>query len=187
MKKFACVKCSNSINFSVISKGIPFQCGRCGNLQYTAVFPAVFQEAEKGNSPEKLLIDEHATCFFHSDKVASVLCDECGIFLCDLCDLFIDGKHFCPRCLKSNKGKIASLQNRTILYDSIMLLLALLPLLIIYLTIITAPVTIIGSIYFWNKVHTPYKRGKWRFILAIIISLVELFGWGALFITIISN
>lgn len=180
-----CAKCHAPIPFAVLAECRVYQCSNCNTQQYTVLYPAIFHEAEKGENAEMLVVDEHATCFFHAKKVANVACDECGIFLCALCDLEVDNKHYCPKCFKNSKEKIGTLQGRTFLFDDFMLALAIVPIIFLYFTVLTAPATIIGSIYFWNKVKTPYPRSKWRFILAIIIATIEIIGWIALLIALV--
>ena len=180
-----CAKCHAPIPFAMLADCGVHQCSNCNRMQYTVYYPAIFDEAEKGENAEVLLVDDHATCFFHAKKVANVACDECGIFLCSLCDLEVANKHYCPKCFKNSKEKIGTVQGRTFLYDDLMLGIALVPLLIIYFTIFTAPIVIIGSIYFWNKVKTPYPRSKWRFIMAIIIASMEIVGWLLLIMTLV--
>jgi len=53
-----------------------------------------------------------------------------------------------------------------------------LPLLIFYFTIITAPAALFVAIRHWNSPSSIIPRTKIRFVVAIVIALVELAGWG---------
>jgi hypothetical protein len=99
--------------------------------------------------------------------------------LCPLCDIEFDGGHICASCLSAGKkkGKIKNLETQRVLYDGIALSLAILPLLIFYLTIITAPISIYVAIRYWKAPTSILPRTKIRFILAIVFSGLQLAGW----------
>ncbi|HEX5398354.1 MAG TPA: hypothetical protein VFY06_04825, partial [Verrucomicrobiae bacterium] len=111
-------------------------------------------------------------------------CDGCGRFLCALCDCELDDAHFCPTCLEAGKtrGKIKSLDNQRTLYDSIALSLAILPMLILYFTIITAPMALFVAIRYWKAPRSILRRTRIRAIAAIGIALLQIAGWAALII-----
>lgn len=71
---------------------------------------------------------------------------------------------------------------RRTLYDGVALTLSVAPLLFFFLTIITAPLAIYMSLRNWNRPGSILPRTKIRFVLAIIFSLVQVAGWGFLFI-----
>jgi hypothetical protein len=155
----------------------------CGNLQHTEIFPAFFEEVERGKAPEKALLEEDARCFNHPDKIAVVPCDGCGIFLCDLCDIHADGKHLCSKCFKNNKGEMNLFFNKTILYEEILITLAFAPLLFAFLTILTAPAVLVCA-FLWRKKldNTPYIRSHWRYYTAITMALLQIIVWIAIIV-----
>lgn len=159
-------------------------CPACGVPLRTEVFPALFRKMSAGQSGEAIMVEGESSCFYHPQKKAVLPCDGCGRFLCALCDCPLHGQHFCPACLEAGKtkGKIKSLDNERTLYDSIALSLAILPLLIFYFTIITAPMTLYVAIRYWKAPQSILRRTKIRFIIAIFIALLEIGGWAALFI-----
>ncbi len=126
-----------------------------------------------------MLLEGESTCFYHTEKRALLPCQGCGRFLCALCDCELNGEHFCPPCLESGvtKGRIKSLENRRIKHDSIALTLAIAPMLVFYITIVTAPVTLYLSIRHWNSPISIVPRTKIRFILAIALSTLQIVGW----------
>ncbi len=159
---------------SLIGGGIPFRCPKCNTFQAAWVYPASVTKFEKGSKAEPLVSPEHSACFYHQNKVASAHCDDCGVFLCSLCDINLDGKHLCPKCFDAGKAKIGTLQSQGFMYDSLMLNIAAISSLMCFISFITAPATLFGSIYYWNRMKTPYKRGKWRFVLAIALSSIQI-------------
>ena len=128
------------------------------------------------------MVEGEASCFYHPQKKALLPCDGCGRFLCALCDCDLNGRHFCPTCLEAgrNKGKIKNLQKGRTLYDSIALSLAVLPVVVlfgIYFTFITAPMALYVAIRYWNAPLGIVRRTKVRYIVAIILSLIQIAVW----------
>ncbi len=155
-------------------------CPSCASRLQIELFPALFRPFTPGRSGEALVIDSEASCFYHPQKKAVVPCQGCGRFLCALCDCELHGEHFCPACLEvgRTKGKIRRLENQRVLYDGVALALAVLPLLIFYFTLITAPIALYVAIRYWNSPRSIVHRTKWRFIVAIIFATLEIAGWG---------
>lgn len=159
-------------------------CPACGVPLQVEVFPALFRKTSAGRSGETILVEGESSCFYHPQKKAVLPCDGCGRFLCALCDCPFDNRHFCPVCLEAgkNKRKIKSLDNHRPLYDSIALALAVFPMLIFYFTIITAPMALFVAIRYWKVPQSILHRTKIRFIAAMVISLLQIAAWTALFI-----
>ncbi|HUN56050.1 MAG TPA: hypothetical protein VMU29_12940 [Smithella sp.] len=70
-----------------------------------------------------------------------------------------------------------NLETHRTLYDSIALYIAILPLLIFWITIITAPVSIYVAIRYWKAPGSIIPRTKARFIAAMVISGFQIAGW----------
>jgi hypothetical protein len=159
-------------------------CPACGVPLLTEVFPALFRKFSAGQSGQAILVEGESSCFFHPQKKAVLPCDSCGRFLCALCDCPLQGQHFCPACLEAGqtKGKIKSLENQRTLYDRIALTIAILPLIIFYFTLVTAPAALYIAIRYWNAPRSLLRRTRIRFIMAIVIALLEIGGWAILFI-----
>ncbi|MBN1865335.1 MAG: hypothetical protein JW808_10575 [Victivallales bacterium] len=174
MEAPACPKCGFILTQLMLGGGVPFHCPRCNTLQAAWIYPASVAKFDKGSKPETLVSQEHSACFYHQGKVATAHCGECGVFLCSLCDINLEGMHLCPKCFNASRGKIATLQSQGFMYDSLMLNIAVLSSLMCLISLITAPATLFGSIYFWNRMKTPYQRSKWRFVMAIAISAIQI-------------
>ena len=157
-------------------------CRKCETLQQVEVFPALFRENVPGQSGEAILIEGESSCFYHPEKRAALPCQNCGRFVCALCDCELHGQHFCPACLEvgRTKGKIKNLENHRMLYDTIALALAVLPIITLFFwfaTVITAPAAFFTAIWYWNTPTSIVRRTKVRYILAILLSVVEMAGW----------
>jgi hypothetical protein len=122
-------------------------------------------------------------------KRAVVPCSECGRFLCALCDIEFNGRHLCPQCLEvgEKKHKMKSLETQRVLYDEIALTLAIIPVIFIWPTVITAPMSLFIAIRHWRSPLSIIPRTKIRFILAILLSGLQITGWMFLFIKLLSK
>ena len=173
----ACTKCWTPLSAELLNVDDYRACPACASMVRVEVFPAYFREIAKGSAGEALLADTEASCFYHPQKRAAVVCSECGRYLCSLCDLDLEGKHFCAGCLESakEKNKIASIENRRQLYDELALTLVGLGILIPYFAIVTAPLGIYFSIKHWNKPRSIVRKPrKIRFILAITLASLQI-------------
>lgn len=182
-----CSKCEKPGTFDVRSSPFHFVCSSCMRDNEVLVFPALFRETAVTGTGEKLLDDTESSCFYHPNKRASVPCDACGRYLCALCDIETAGRHLCPGCVANptEDTEAEKPANRTTYYDNVALSVAIIPIIIFYLTIFTAPIALYIALRYWNKTQSVLPRGKWRNVLAILIAGLELAGWiagiGALF------
>jgi len=152
------------------------------------VFPAFTRGLGPGKAGETLT-DDQASCFYHAQKKAVIPCDHCGRFLCALCDVEWGGKHLCPACLEAGKkkGKIVSLERHRLLYDSTALKIAVLPVITIWFTLVSAPIALYLAIRYWNSPMSLVRRTKIRFVLAMVISSLQILGWSTWFIYWVSR
>lgn len=182
MKSFQidCGSCRTRLAIPLSEAGIQTQCPSCNSQTQIEVFPALLQEAAAGKRGEALLMDDQSSCFYHPANKAALLCENCGRFLCSLCDIEWDGRHLCSSCIDSGvqKGKLESLQSQSTYWDNIALALAVIPMLIFYLTLITAPVTLYFAIRHWNTPMSALPRSKLRLIVPILLAGLQVTGWG---------
>lgn len=179
-----CPKCHATLLEGMFNQPELLPCPACNVPLLVEIFPSLFRKITPGQSGESLMVEGESSCFFHPQKKALLPCDSCGRFLCALCDCQLNGQHFCPACLETGKtkGKIKNLENQRTLYDGIALSLAVYPLLIFYFTLITAPMTLFVAIRFWRSPLSIVRPGKIRFVVAIILALLQIAGWVMIFI-----
>ena len=178
----SCTKCAVALSPGMLNAAGFSACPECGSLLRADVFPALFKKAP-AVAVENILADGQAGCFFHPQKKAVVPCESCGRFLCSLCDVEFGGRHVCPSCLEAgrNKRKIRNLETERVLHDSIALSIAILPLLMFFVTIVTAPVCIYYSLRHWKSPMSILPRTKVRFVFAVLIAVLQLGGWSLFF------
>jgi hypothetical protein len=135
------------------------------------------------------LMENGATCFFHPQHAAQVPCDNCGRFLCALCDLPLGGRHLCPTCIENTSRQ--SSENPWIahrfLWGRAALLIALIPALaypFTFLTFLTAPVTLVLALLWWNKpAGLTGNGGRLSLVLAVLFAGLQILAWiGAVFV-----
>lgn len=174
-----CTKCKAGISSELFLGNSTTTCVSCGSKMMAYLFPALSSNTLATQAPENLLTDSQAGCFFHPAKKAVIACGGCGRFLCGLCDLEWQDQHLCSNCLETGKkkGKIKNLETHRVLYDQISLSMAIAPILLWPVTCLTAPMTIYMAIRYWNAPTSLLPRTKYRFILAILIALLEIALW----------
>lgn len=148
-------------------------CPTCNSNLEIRIFPALL------GKPETVLptaiAEGEASCYNHVTRQAVASCANCGRFVCALCQIEFDGTTRCPTCLERT-----SFEKQRILYDSIALATATLPAVFIWTTIVGAPLAIYTSLRYWKRPSSLVPRNKWRFVLAILIALLELIALAAL-------
>jgi hypothetical protein len=181
-----CPKCNATLLGGVFNQPDLSPCPSCGVPLQIEVFPAFFRPAAPIAAGEAIMTEGEASCFYHPQKKAARPCDACGRFLCALCDCEFDNQHLCPSCLEAgrSKGKIKKLEKGRTLYDSIALSLAIAPLLIFYLTFITAPMALFVAIRYWKAPLSVVRRSRFRFVLAMMLAGIQMVVWGVVLIAI---
>lgn len=182
----ACTKCRAPLPPASYNAASLRPCAACGAGSRVEIFPAALRPPGLGTTGEKVLMEGEASCFYHPAKKAVVPCEGCGRFLCAVCDVELSGAHLCPGCLESGKkkGRLKQLEKSRTLYDSLALAVAVYPMILVWPTIIAAPIALYIAIRYWNAPSSVIQRGKWRAVLAIIIALLQIGGWVAVFVSI---
>ncbi len=154
-------------------------CPTCGAALLGEVFPAFYKDLLPGLPGEDLGAPGETACFYHSGKRAAGTCERCGVFVCNLCDLQVGGERICPRCLDLGvkKKKLGRLEFERVLHGRIALSLAVLPLLIFYFTVLTAPAALFVAIRYWNTPKSLVRPTRAGHLVAIVVATLELAGW----------
>ena len=173
-----CSKCKTPVSSDACNTGNFFPCSGCGKMLRVELFPAIAQPAISGSRGENILAEGESSCFYHPQKRAAALCSVCGRFLCKLCEIELSGCSICPACLESGRQneEIEALVTSRTLHDRIALNVAILPLFLWPITIISAPIAIFLAIKNWNKPGSLLQRSHFRMAAAIIIALLEIAG-----------
>ena len=186
MNLVRCSKCLHPIPDSMLSGHNTFACPRCDAALEVLIFPAINRQAQTGAVAERAVVEGETTCFFHSEKKATVVCNGCGRFLCALCDVALDNEHLCPKCIEAGRTKktLTTFETYRTSYPSLALTLQVVPLVLALvmwpLTIITAPAGIFLIIYGWRKPISITGRRKIVItILALLLAIGQCLAWVA--------
>jgi len=159
-------------------------CISCGAMLEVMMFPSLMNAPDAGTAGKTVIEDSESGCFYHPSRKAEIVCADCGRFLCSLCDMELNGHHLCPACLSAGKKKrtFNHLEDHRFLYDSAALSMALCPMILIWLPIITAPIALYMVIRYWNAPTSIVRRSpRLRMIIAGLVSVFQILGT-ALFI-----
>ncbi len=167
----SCPKCNHPIDAVRFNK--PSEaCSGCGSQISIAAFASLISGPSDADAGQRLLVADQASCFYHPTKKASVPCDNCGRFLCSLCDVDFGGRSLCPVCIESggSTNSPGDMDSSRVLYDKLALYLALIP------TFLSQLVAIFLAIKYWGSPISipPRHRFRWRWVLAVLIAMLEL-------------
>jgi hypothetical protein len=184
-----CTKCHVPLPYQLYNTSQLADCPSCGVPLQVDVFPALFKIYETGQTGENIILENESSCFFHPKKRAVVPCAACGRFLCALCDIEFNGQHLCPQCIEvgEKKRKMKSLETQRVLYDEIALALAIIPAIFIWPTVITAPMSLFIAIRHWKSPLSIIARTRIRFIIAMVLSGLQITGWMFAFIKLLTK
>ena len=186
-KFLTCENCRAQMPASaVVGQGDAGACPRCGIPARVDVFPAFFRQTGPGQAGDPILFDKESSCFYHPEKKAVVPCECCGRFLCVLCDLELDGRHICTACVSAEreKGRLERLENERVLYDTIALEVAGVPLILApcfwfvwpIVGVLAGAVALFMVFRYWKAPPPLFRRRKWRMVLAAVLGACDITG-----------
>jgi hypothetical protein len=170
-----CGECSWPIPVEIWNREEGTRCPGCSRRVSALVFPAV-EGRRAGALPEAVIADTEASCFYHPLSRAAVPCDECGRFLCSLCDIEIDARHLCPVCFQSGvrSNKLEVVETQRTMYDTVALVLATFPGLLLWPAIAAAPAALWIIVRRWRAPGSVVPRTRIRFYLAALFAVAEI-------------
>jgi len=180
------VAASNSINCPNCGVSFPATtaelaglqaCPACARTTRVYAFPALERPAAGGVAGQRVMLEGEATCFYHPQKRAHTLCDNCGRFLCAMCDLDVYDAHLCPQCLQAgaDKGRIKSLERSRVRYDQIASTLLVVPLLFCWFLLPVTSLAVLGLAgWKWKAPGSLVDNTRLRFVIYAIVACLEL-------------
>jgi hypothetical protein len=172
-----CPSCKRTLKTAAWRNPRHAHCPNCDvDLEFVP-FPALTAVRAVAHSETATLGDD-ATCFFHSTNRAEAVCSGCGRLVCAVCAVDFAGRCLCPNCIagRPSAQQPDAIKSR-LLWDSLALSLATLPILMWPLTILTAPSAIGLAIYGWNKPGSLVRGSRVRLVLAMILGGAQVAGW----------
>ena len=178
-----CPKCKRTLDSYSWRDANSGSCRRCETEFEFIPFPALTASRTK-IAPQTAELAADSVCFFYAENRAEVICEGCGRLLCPVCVISFTGQKLCPACISAaKKSDAVTVVRERILFESIALGLAVLPLLMWPVTLITAPAALGFVFYGWKKPASLVRgRSRTRFVVAALFALVQIGGWVALLI-----
>jgi hypothetical protein len=155
------------------------RCLKCQDDFEFFPFPALTAAAEVAR-PQAVAVEEDSTCFFHAENQAEKVCDDCGRFLCAVCAVPFAGKMVCASCIAKARDADVGLIASRVIPGGRALMLAVVPVFVWPVTLLTAPVALYLAITGWKKPQSLVAPGRWKLVIAGLIALVQLGAWGFL-------
>lgn len=178
MPGLTCTRCNQGLPEEDWNAPEMRRCPACDAPFKAIAFPALLRE-RLPVQPAVFGSEGDATCFYHPRKKAVTPCDHCGRFLCALCEIEFRGERWCPACLESSRRKQnhLHLETRRTHYDSIALALATLPALLLWPSLIGAPMAIYIALRHWRAPAGIVPRTRIRYPLALGLAGVQAIAW----------
>jgi hypothetical protein len=183
-----CNKCQTTVFPENLAGGEFALCPACQSLLTIEIFPAILKTPVAA-APQPLLTAGESSCFYHAEKKAAVVCDGCGRFLCGLCDLELNGRHLCPTCLEAGqkKSKFKDLENTRMRWDYLALTIAVLPMLLIWTSLIGAPVALYIVLRYRKAPCSLTGKSNLMFAVAAILALLQMGAWATVLILVLTR
>jgi hypothetical protein len=180
-----CSKCQALLFPELYNIGALTPCPSCQSPLDIEIFPAILL-APTAVLPESILVEGESGCFYHPSKTATIVCQGCGRFLCALCDLELNGRHVCPVCLESGqkKAKFKDLENTRVLWDRLAISVAVLPLLLVWTSIIGAPIALYLIIRYRKAPCSITGKSNLDFIVAAVLAVLQIAAWALVIILV---
>ncbi len=152
-------------------------CWSCRTDFEFAGFPALNAHRERA-VPQAAEVAADSVCFFHPENRAETVCEECGRLVCQVCSVPFVGRKLCPACISSSRQSNAEqvVQHR-VLFDRIALALAIVPLIVWPVTLVTSCAALGVVIYGWKKPGSLVGGRRVRLVIAAVLAVAEICGW----------
>jgi hypothetical protein len=176
-----CPQCSAPLSVDLFVAGESGRCPACHSQVEAYIFPE-FHRATSARSEIHLAQEHEAVCYFHSRYRAKNPCHNCGRFLCEICTINVGNRELCAECLFQlrKQRNETGLVHYAALFDNVSLFLVTAPVITIFfwfLTIFSAPVSLFLTFYYWPRQWNLLPRSRFRFVLAILFSLILIGFW----------
>ncbi|MBA4388306.1 MAG: hypothetical protein C0404_10020 [Verrucomicrobia bacterium] len=175
-----CPACRASLPWDTFNTPSLTTCPACQAGILAVVFPSLYRPTAVEPSPQDAAaVEGESTCFSHPARRAMAACEICGKFLCSLCHIRFGSQDLCTSCIESStrKDKLKTTLNRRVRYDDKALALAVYPLLLFPLTMVTAPIALTISIWRWKAPASILGASRVRMAAAFVVSLLEIVAW----------
>lgn len=179
-----CVFCNALLNpVQLAAAGGQVQCQACKRRSTVLAMPSLLENraAKPPPPPVDPPAEGEAACFYSPNRRATKECSHCGVLISDIWAAQWGSKSVCLKCLDHlrAKGQDAHFQTKRILWDNVALIMALVPLTVVFwwVSFITAPAAIFTALWHWNSPRSLVPRSRLRLIIALLLGLAQVGGF----------
>ncbi len=160
-------------------------CANCRRKSWLTAFPALVADSVR-TPPPPLEHDSpgegEAACFYSPTRRATKECGHCGVLISETWAAAWGSKTVCLKCLEHLRAdtKNVQFQTKRILWDNIVLTLAIVPCTIIFWwsVFVTAPAALFLGIWHWNSPRSIVPNSRLRLILGLLLASLQIVGMG---------
>lgn len=176
LERIHCPSCKKPLEEAAFDQGDSATCTNCQESMEIVTYPAL-DAVIAPPKPVAAKVEAGATCFYHDENEAVLTCDHCGRYLCTVCGIESPEGTTCPNCISTKRSQSTDAVASRMLYDRLVLGLAILPLLVWPFTLVTAPAALGAGIYGWRKPTSLVSKGRVRLVVGMTIAAVQVLGW----------
>lgn len=177
---FACPACRSPKSVGLANEQSETSCIACRHTVTGLLFPRALAPASPPPLPVAAPIPGDAVCFYDPARKATGLCDQCGVLVSDDWSAHWGNRKICLRCLEKlrESGRDSRFESSRLMWDNICLLLSLAVLnpFVPYVAAITAPLALILGLRAWKRPRSLVHRSRFRLVVALVFSLLQIIG-----------
>ncbi|WP_372847073.1 hypothetical protein [Pontiella sp.] len=176
-----CPTCGHPIPAECYNRGeAAVPCEVCQAKLTIHALPAIYRSKRRSGAAVPAQLDD-AVCFYHADKKAEQVCDDCGRFLCGFCELPFGNEVLCASCLAQRRKSesMTAFQPKQMRYDKLALMLAVGSLLMMvpfWFTVVIPSAVALAGVYvvirYWKKKPALAGAYRSRMVVAMLLAFV---------------
>ena len=126
------------------------------------------------------MVEGESSCFYHPQKKAVCPARDAAAFYARCAIANYTASITVPRAWRRAAARAKSRTSKTsaCATTASRSSLAVLPMLVFYFTIITAPDSLFVALRYWNAPLSIVRRTRIRYVLALILATLQFVGWG---------
>jgi hypothetical protein len=180
-----CPTCGHPIPAELYNRGeAAVPCEVCSAKLTVHALPAIYSGKRRSSEALQAQLDD-AVCFYHAEKKAEQVCDDCGRFLCGFCELPIGNEVLCASCLEQRRKNesMNAFKSRQMRYDKLALMLAVGSFFIMvpfWFTVVIPTAVALAGVYvgirYWKKKPALASGYRGRMVVAMLLSVASATG-----------